>query len=127
MKDRWTEIEFYLFIKNLLKEFDSDVNILDLIDAICLLSKANSLVIKKYIRQIRDEHGIIIVPPEELMSFARSTGISYRALYKVSGIATSTQQRYKHSTTYANMNYKTGADFIDIDRFMKCVRRIKGV
>lgn len=126
MKERWTEIQFYFFMQRLLKVFDEDVTILDFIDAICLLCRANSLIIKKYIRQIREGHGTIIAPIEEVVLFARQAGISYRQLYKATGISTSTQYRYRNDTSYVDVNYKTGQDYIEIERFMKTIKKIEG-
>ena len=95
MRERFIEIKFYYYCLNLLKKLNYTVNILDLIDTYCLLSDADSSIIKLLLKQIREGRSRLKPYKEEATYIARQLGLSYSVLQDIAGISKATQSRLK--------------------------------
>ena len=95
MKERYVEIRFIIFINKLIETFNYSIRILDVVEAYCNLGDIDVNIIKSLIRQIRNKTGPINTYREEIVYLSRQLGISYRTLYKHTGISIATQLKIK--------------------------------
>ena len=90
MEERFIEIQFCIFISRLLTTFRYALYTLDIIEAYCNLGGVDPNIIKKYVRQVKANEGIIVTSGLELTYFARLNNMSYRDLQKLTGVSLST-------------------------------------
>ena len=55
MEERYIEIQFYYYIKNLIQVFKYNVRVIDLIEVLCTLNNVDTSVIKYLVKQIRED------------------------------------------------------------------------
>lgn len=133
MKERFIEIRFYYYCLDLLKALNFSVNILDLIDTYCLLSGADSSIIKLLVKQIREGKTRIKPYRDEVIYIARVLKISYRALEKISGISAASQTRsservMRDSYLYESLTHKLNdIEYDSVERFMNLVDKLKEI
>jgi hypothetical protein len=133
MRERFIEIKFYYYCLNLLKKLNYTVNILDLIDTYCLLSDADSSIIKLLLKQIREGRSRLKPYKEEATYIARQLGLSYSVLQDIAGISKATQSRLKEKMKdrdylYQNVTAKLGErEYIAVEKFMSIVDKLKEI
>lgn len=114
-----------------MSKFRYTVNILDVVEAYCILGGIDSKIIKNLIKQIRDNSGIINTYAEEAVYIGRQNNISYRKLAKETGVSIATQWRYnkyydEHPTMYKGIvKHLDDKTFEEVKRFMKIVDILK--
>lgn len=131
MKERYVEIRFIIFINKLIETFNYSIRILDVVEAYCNLGDIDVNIIKSLIRQIRNKTGPINTYREEIVYLSRQLGISYRTLYKHTGISIATQLKIKkyleqYSQLYEGIQSKlTKEEYNAVYNFMTIADIIK--
>lgn len=131
MEERYIEIRFIIFINKLMETFNYSIHILDVIEAYCNLGNIDVNIIKSLIRQIKSRTGPINTYKEEVVYLSRKLGVSYRTLYKHTGITIATQLKIKkylenYSQLYEGIQSKlTKEEYNAVYKFMTIVDIIK--
>ena len=133
MKERYTEIQFYTFMKHLFKAFRNSVNVVDIIDGYCNAGNVDNYVIRKQLREILNDTSPLKSYNEEKTYLARGLGISFRQADKDLIISPTTQQRVMKSITEKPEQFKfTGKrsddeTYKEIMKFMYVVNTMKEI
>lgn len=131
MEERYIEIRFIIFINRLMDTFNYSIRILDVVEAYCNLGDIDVNIIKNLIRQIRSREGPINTYKEEVVYLSRKLGVSYRTLYKHTGITIATQLKIKkyleqYGHLYEGIQSKlTKEEYNAVYKFMTIVDIIK--
>lgn len=131
MEERYIEIRFIIFINKLIETFNYSIRILDVVEAYCNLGNIDVNIIKNLIRQIRSREGPINTYKEEVVYLSRKLGVSYRTLYKHTGISIATQLKIKkylenYGQLYESIQSKlTKEEYNAVYKFMTIVDIIK--
>lgn len=131
MEERYIEIRFIIFINKLMDTFNYSIRILDVVEAYCNLGDIDVNIIKNLIRQIRSREGPINTYREEVVYLSRKLGVSYRTLYKHTGITIATQLKIKkylenYGQLYEGIQSKlTKEEYNAVYKFMTIVDIIK--
>lgn len=127
MNERFIEIKFYYYIRNLVNAFHSSVHILDYIESICLLADINPVIIKTLIRDIRFGTSRIASYKEEAVLVCVSQHMSYRAIAKLLGIGLTTVYRINNSIDEENYKGLTRhlplKEYQEVEKFMNFVHK----
>lgn len=133
MEERFIEIKFYYYIKNLIQTFQYNVRVIDLIEVLCTLNDVDTSVIKYLVKQIREDTSTIRTYREEVTYIARALGISYRDLQELTGISVTSQHRVsqylkENSQLYAGITkHLSDTMYHEVYKFMKVVDLLKEV
>lgn len=133
MEERFIEIKFYYYIKNLIQTFQYNVRIIDLIEVLCTLNDVDTSVIKYLVKQIREDTSTIRTYREEVTYIARKLGISYRDLQELTGISVTSQHRVsqylkENSQLYEGITkHLSDTMYHEVYKFMKVVDLLKEV
>lgn len=131
MKERFIEIRFYYYILKLLSAFKYSVSTLDIIEAYCNVGDIDSTVIKKLMKQVRDNTGIINTYREEAVYIGRINKISYRQLAHITGVSLATQVRLnkyfdEHPGMYIGIEkHLPDFEYEQVKKFMHVVDMMK--
>ena len=131
MKERFIEIRFYYYILKLLSAFKYSVSTLDIIEAYCNVGDIDSTVIKKLMKQVRDNTGIINTYREEAVYIGRINKISYRQLAHITGVSLATQVRLnkyfdEHPGMYIGIEkHLPDFEYEQVEKFMHVVDMMK--
>lgn len=131
MEERYIEIRFIIFINKLMDKFNYSIHILDVIEAYCNLGNIDVNIIKSLVRQIKSRTGPINTYKEEVVYLSRKLGVSYRTLYKHTGITIATQLKIKkylenYGQLYEGIQSKlTKEEYNAVYKFMTIVDIIK--
>lgn len=133
MEERFLEIRFYYYIKNLIQKFKYNVRVIDLIEVLCTLNEVDTSVIKYLVKQIRDDTSILRTYREEATYIARKLNISYRDLRDITGLSTTTQHRLapylkEHESLYEGITkHLNDTMYKEVYKFMKVVDLLREV
>ena len=133
MKERYIEIQFYYYIKNLIQVFKYNVRVIDLIEVLCTLNNVDTSVIKYLVKQIREGTSTIRTYREELIYIARKLNISYRDLRDLTNISITTQHRVmqqmkKEEHLYEGITkHLNDTMYNEVYKFMKVVELLREV
>jgi hypothetical protein len=133
MEERFIEIRFYYFILKLLNKFKYSISTLDIIEAYCNVGNIDSTVIKKLMKQVRENAGIINTYKEEAVYIGRVNKISYRQLAHITGVSLSTQVRLnkyydEHPEMYVGITkHLPDFEYEQVEKFMKIVDIMKEI
>lgn len=133
MEERFIEIKFYYYIKNLIQTFQYNVRVIDLIEVLCTLNDVDTSVIKYLVKQIREDTSTIRTYREEVTYIARALGISYRDLQELTGISITSQHRVsqylkENSQLYEGITkHLSDTMYHEVYKFMKVVDLLKEV
>lgn len=133
MKERYTEIQFYTFMKHLFKAFRNSINVVDIIDGYCNAGNVDNYVIRKQLREILNDTSPLKSYNEEKTYLARQLGISYRQAYKDIDISIATQTRAMKNITEHPEQFKfmdkrsDDATYKEIMKFMYVVNTMKEI
>ena len=133
MEERFIEIKFYYYIKNLIQTFQYNVRVIDLIEVLCTLNDVDTSVIKYLVKQIREDTSTIRTYREEVTYIARKLGISYRDLQELTGISVTSQHRVsqylkENSQLYEGITkHLSDTMYHEVYKFMKVVDLLKEV
>lgn len=133
MEERFIEIQFYYYIKNLIQTFQYNVRVIDLIEVLCTLNDVDTSVIKYLVKQIREDTSTIRTYREEVTYIARKLGISYRDLQELTGISITSQHRIskylkENSQLYEGITkHLSDTMYHEVYKFMKVVDLLKEV
>lgn len=133
MEERFIEIKFYYYIKNLIQTFQYNVRVIDLIEVLCTLNDVDTSVIKYLVKQIRENTSTIRTYREEVTYIARKLGISYRDLQELTGISITSQHRVSQYLKENPQLYEgitkhlSDTMYHEVYKFMKVVDLLKEV
>lgn len=133
MEERFIEIRFYYYIKDLMYAFKYNVRVLDLIEILCTLNEVDASVIKYLVKQIRDNTSTIKTYKEEATYIARKLNISYRELTDITGISVTSQYRLvdylkEHEQLYEGITKRLNDTmYTEVYKFMKVVDVLREV
>ena len=133
MEERYREIQFYYYIKNLIQVFKYNVRVIDLIEVLCTLNNVDTSVIKYLVKQIREGTSTIRTYREELIYIARKLDISYRDLRDLTNISITTQHRVmqqmkKEEHLYEGITkHLNDTMYNEVYKFMKVVELLREV
>ena len=133
MEERYIEIQFYYYIKNLIQVFKYNVRVIDLIEVLCTLNNVDTSVIKYLVKQIREGTSTIRTYREELIYIARKLNISYRDLRDLTNISITTQHRVmqqmkKEEHLYEGITkHLNDTMYNEVYKFMKVVELLREV
>jgi hypothetical protein len=133
MEERYIEIQFYYYIKNLIQVFKYNVRVIDLIEVLCTLNNVDTSVIKYLVKQIREGTSTIRTYREELIYIARKLDISYRDLRDLTNISITTQHRVmqqmkKEEHLYEGITkHLNDTMYNEVYKFMKVVELLREV
>ena len=131
MDNRFIEIRFYYYILKLMTTFKYSINILDLVEAYCILGDIDERVIKNLIREIKENSGIINTYKEEAVYIGRQMKVSYRKLEKETGVSIATQVRLNkyfdaHPEMYVGITqHLDDKQFAEVYKFLRIVDIVK--
>lgn len=133
MEERYIEIQFYYYIKNLIQVFKYNVRVIDLIEVLCTLNNVDTSVIKYLVKQIREGTSTIRTYREELIYIARKLNVSYRDLRDLTNISITTQHRVmqqmkKEEHLYEGITkHLNDTMYNEVYKFMKVVELLREV
>lgn len=133
MEERYIEIQFYYYIKNLIQVFKYNVRVIDLIEVLCTLNNVDTTVIKYLVKQIREGTSTIRTYREELIYVARKLNVSYRDLRDLTNISITTQHRVmqqmkKEEHLYEGITkHLNDTMYNEVYKFMKVVELLREV
>ena len=133
MEERYIEIQFYYYIKNLIQVFKYNVRVIDLIEVLCTLNNVDTSVIKYLVKQIREGTSTIRTYREELIYIARKLNVSYRDLRDLTNISITTQhrvmkQKKKEEHLYEGITkHLNDTMYNEVYKFMKVVELLREV
>lgn len=94
MKERFIEIKFYYYIWKLIRLFNYNVLVLDILDSIIELSGADKQLTKNLVGQVRNNTGLLRVYKEEVVYVMRKLDYSSGDIQRLTGMGLATVKRY---------------------------------